>query len=186
LGSDPGLTPNRVAAALESSRAGYAFCVSSWPEPVERVTSFLARTGAEVRVEEFPAGTPTAQAAAEAIGCKLSEIVKSLVFDCDGRTVLALIPGDHRADPVKVARAVDAGEASVAPAARVRERTGFDPGAVAPFPPARVDRVLIDAHLLLQDHVWVGAGSPRHMARLAPAELIRLTRAEYLDLAADP
>src|SRR6266852_2154236 len=105
----------------------------AWPEPVERVTAFLGRAGAEVRVEEFPAGTPTAQDAADAIGCKLGEIVKSLVFECDGR-------------------AVDAEQARVATAARVRELTGFEPGAVAPFPPAKVDRVVIDQRLLLQEH----------------------------------
>ena len=158
----------------------------SWPEPVERVTAFLAGTGAEVRVEEFLAGTPTAHEAAEAVGCKLGEIVKSLVFECDGRAVLAMIPGDRRADPAKIARALDAELARVAPPARVRELTGFEPGAVAPFPPGKVDRVLIDQHLLLHEHVWVGAGSSTHMARLAPAELIRLSQAVHLDLVADP
>jgi prolyl-tRNA editing enzyme YbaK/EbsC (Cys-tRNA(Pro) deacylase) len=160
--------------------------VTSWPEPVERVTAFLARTGAEARVEEFPSGTPTAEDAAEAVGCKLGEIVKSLVLECDGRSVLAMIPGDRRADTAKIAHAVGAAQARVASPARVRELTGFEPGAVAPFPPADVDRVLIDQRLLLPDHVWVGAGSSRHMAGLSPAELLRLSRAEHLDLVADP
>ncbi len=160
--------------------------MGGWPEPVARVTAFLARAGAEVRVEEFPTGTPTAEDAAEAIGCKLGEIVKSLVFECDGRTVLAMLPGDRQADTAKVARAVDAEWARVASPARVRELTGFEPGAVAPFPPAEVDRVLIDRRLLLCEHVWVGAGSATHLARLAPAELVRLSRAAHLDLGADP
>jgi prolyl-tRNA editing enzyme YbaK/EbsC (Cys-tRNA(Pro) deacylase) len=160
--------------------------VSSWPEPVERVTDFLARTGAEVRVEEFPAGTPTAEDAANAVGCKLGEIVKSLVLECDGRTALAMVPGDRRVDTVKVARAMGAQRARVASPARVRELTGFEPGAVAPFPPADLDRVLIDRRLLLSDYVWVGAGSPTHVARVAPAELVRLSLAEQLDLVSDP
>ncbi len=160
--------------------------MGAWPEPVQRVAAFLGYTGAEVRVEEFPAGTPTAQDAADAIGCKLGEIVKSLVFECDGRSVLALVPGDRRADAAKIARAVGAERASVASAPRVRELTGFEPGAVAPFPPANVDHVLIDRLLLLHEHVWVGAGSTTHLARLAPTELVRLSRAVALDLAADP
>jgi prolyl-tRNA editing enzyme YbaK/EbsC (Cys-tRNA(Pro) deacylase) len=160
--------------------------MGSWPEPVQRVAAFLGYTGAEVRVEEFPAGTPTAQDAADAVGCKLGEIVKSLVFECDGRSVLAMVPGDRRADAAKIARAVGAERARVASAERVRELTGFEPGAVAPFPPAKVDRVFIDQRLLLHDHVWVGAGSETHIARVAPAELVRLSRAEHLDLVADP
>jgi prolyl-tRNA editing enzyme YbaK/EbsC (Cys-tRNA(Pro) deacylase) len=160
--------------------------MGAWPEPVERVTAFLGHAGAEVRVEEFPAGTPTAQEAADAVGCKLDEIVKSLVFECGGRTALAMIPGDRRADAAKIASAMDADRAKIAPPARVRELTGFEPGAVAPFPPAKVDRVLIDRHLLLHEHVWVGAGSEMHLARLAPTELVRLSRAEHLDLVSDP
>jgi prolyl-tRNA editing enzyme YbaK/EbsC (Cys-tRNA(Pro) deacylase) len=149
------------------------------------VSDFLAQTGAEARVEEFPGGTPTAAAAAAACGCKLGEIVKSLVFECDGRTVLALVPGDRRADAAKIAEAVGVGRAKVASAERVRELTGFEPGAVAPFPPPPVDFVFVDPRLLLADNVWVGAGSPRHMACLSPAELLRLSGAEQLDLVAD-
>jgi len=160
--------------------------VSAWPEPVERVTAYLLRSGAEVRVEEFPEGTRTAQDAADAVGCKLGQIVKSLLFEAGGRTVLAMIPGDKRADTAKIARAAGAQEAHVASANRVRELTGVDPGAVSPVPPPPVDVVAIDPRLLLPDSVWIGAGSPRHVACLAPPELMRLSGAEQLDLVADP
>jgi prolyl-tRNA editing enzyme YbaK/EbsC (Cys-tRNA(Pro) deacylase) len=160
--------------------------MTSWPEPVQRVTAFLAEAGAEVRVEEFPEGTRTAQDAADAVGCKLGQIVKSLLFECDGRPVLALIPGDKRADTAKIAGAAGAETAQVASAERVRELTGVDPGAVSPVPPPAVERVLVDPRLLLSDSVWIGAGSPKHVACLAPAELVRLSGAEQLDLVADP
>jgi len=79
-----------------------------WPEPVERVAAYVRHAGAEARIEEFPAGTPTARAAAEAVGCALRQIVKSLVFECDRRPVLAMVPGDRRADAGKVATATGA------------------------------------------------------------------------------
>jgi prolyl-tRNA editing enzyme YbaK/EbsC (Cys-tRNA(Pro) deacylase) len=156
------------------------------PEAVRRVRAFLAASGAEARLEEFVAGAHTAEAAADAVGCPLAEIVKSLVFEGGGRSALALVPGDRRADAGKIARAVETSEVRVASAARVRALTGFEPGAVAPFPLAAVDRVLLERRLLLLDHVWVGAGSPAHMARLAPQELVRLAQATPLDLVADP
>ena len=157
----------------------------SWPDPVERVAAFLRQAGAEARIEEFPAGTPTAQAAATAVGCSLRQIVKSLVFECDGRPVLALVPGDRRADGSKVAAAVGATEARVVPARRVEELTGFEPGAVAPFPLPGIERAFAERTLLALERVWVGAGSTRHMAGLAPAELVRLARATPLDIASD-
>jgi prolyl-tRNA editing enzyme YbaK/EbsC (Cys-tRNA(Pro) deacylase) len=157
-----------------------------WPEPVERVSTFIRETGAEARIEEFAEGTPTAEDAAKAAGCSLAQIVKSLVFDCDGRPVVALVPGDRRADPRKVAAAVPSQKARVAGPDQVRAVTGFEPGAVAPFPLPRVERVLIDPRLLRHDRVWVGAGSSNHLATLPPSELVRLSRAQPADVSADP
>ena len=61
--------------------------------------------------------------------------------------------------------------------------TGFEPGAVAPFPAPHVSRVLIDRSLLAHELVWIGAGSDRHMAGIAPADLVRLAHAQTADLA---
>ena len=154
----------------------------AWPEPVERVTAYLREAGAEVRVEEFPDGTPTAQAAARAVGCELGQIVKSLVFRCDGRPVVALVPGDRRADSDKIARAAGCRFARIAGPDEVTEATGFEPGAVAPFPLPRVERLFIDPTLLSHRVVWIGAGSERHMASLSPTELVRLSRARPMDV----
>ena len=153
----------------------------SWPEPVERVASFLREAGAEARIEEFTAATPTALDAARAAGCELAQIVKSVVFDCGDRFVVALTPGDRRADAEKVARAAGAARAKVATPAQVVEATGFEPGAVAPFPAVRVAATFIDQTLLTHEKVWIGAGSPSHLASLTPAELVRLTHARAID-----
>jgi prolyl-tRNA editing enzyme YbaK/EbsC (Cys-tRNA(Pro) deacylase) len=156
------------------------------PEAVQRVASFLRDARAEARLEEFPAGTPSAEAAAKAVGCDVAQIVKSLVFDCDGRPVVVLVPGDRRADPRKVAAAVGSARARVASAEQVEQATGFRPGAVAPFPLPGVDRVFVDRRVLVHDVVWVGAGSSRHMAGLRPTELTRLARARPMDAVAEP
>ncbi len=158
--------------------------VKPWPEPVERVAAVLRAQAVDARLEEFREGSPTAEAAARAVGCTLDEIVKSLVFMCDGRAVLALVPGDRRADPLRVAAAAGAAIARVARPAEVVEATGFEPGGVAPFPVPNVSRVFIDRTLAGHDLVWIGAGSDTHMAGLAPADLIRLAKAEIADLAA--
>jgi prolyl-tRNA editing enzyme YbaK/EbsC (Cys-tRNA(Pro) deacylase) len=156
-----------------------------WPEPVARVSRALREAGAEARIEEFAEGTPTAEDAARAVGCELSRIVKSLLFNCDGRPVLVLVPGDRRADPQKVAALAGAAKARVAGPAEVEEATGYAPGAVAPFPLRRVERVLIERSLLVGGLLWVGAGSNRHMAGLPAAELVRVARAQPVDVVAD-
>jgi prolyl-tRNA editing enzyme YbaK/EbsC (Cys-tRNA(Pro) deacylase) len=153
----------------------------SWPDEVERVAAFLREAGAESRIEEFRAGTPTAEHAARAVGCELRQIVKSLVFDCDGRAIVVLVPGDRRADSRKVAEAAGCAAARIAGAEQVQHATGFEPGAVAPFPLRRVDGVFLDRSLLQHRVVWIGAGSTRHMAAIPPSELVRLSQARSID-----
>ena len=153
-----------------------------WPESVERVAAVLRERGVTARLEEFVDGTHSAREAARAAGCDLSQIVKSLVFVCDGLPVLALLPGDRRADAAKIAAAANAGYARVAKPEEVEAATGFEPGAVAPFPAPRVSTVLIDRSLLRHEIVWAGAGSPRHIVGLSPAELARAARAIPADL----
>jgi Cys-tRNA(Pro) deacylase len=157
--------------------------VATWPEPVERVAAVLRERATDARLEEFPEGTLTASDAARAVGCEPSQIVKSLVFLCDGLPVLALVPGDRRADAAKVAHAAGARKARVARPEEVVAATGFEPGGVAPFPVTNVTRVLVDQELLLQEVVWIGAGSPHHVAGLAPLDLVRLAEAVPADLA---
>ena len=152
------------------------------PEPVQRVARFLADARAEARLQEFRGGTPTATDAADAVGCELDQIVKSLLFLCDGDPVLVLVPGSRRADASKVAAAVGSRDAKIAPPPVVLQVTGFDVGGVAPFPQPAVREVLIDPSLLAWPEVWVGAGSDRHMAGLAPTELLRLSRARQAEV----
>lgn len=156
--------------------------MTKWPQDVERVAAFLRESGAEARIEEFEAETATAAAAAEAVGCDIGEIVKSLVVLCDERPVVALVPGDRRGDTSKIARAAGATTGRVAHAREVPVLTGFAPGAVAPFPLNRVERVFIERVLLARDELWIGAGSTRHMAVLPTRELVRLTKAAPADL----
>lgn len=154
----------------------------SWPEPVERVAVFLRAAGAESRLEELASDAASAQAAAEAIGCALDQIVKSLVFVCGTRPVLALLPGDRRADPAKIGLAVGAPGTRVARPPEVLEATGLAPGAVGPFPPPAGMPILVERTILSSAVVWVGAGSERHMAMVSPLELVRLTRGTTVDI----
>jgi prolyl-tRNA editing enzyme YbaK/EbsC (Cys-tRNA(Pro) deacylase) len=158
--------------------------MTDWPDAVSRVSSVLRAAAVDARIEEFPEGTPTAREAAAAVGCELGQIVKSLVLVCDGAYVLALVPGNRRADLEAIGRTLGASDVRVAKADEVVHATGFDPGGVAPFPQRAVARALIDRELLQYELVWIGAGTARHMASLPPAELQRLAGAAAGDISA--
>jgi prolyl-tRNA editing enzyme YbaK/EbsC (Cys-tRNA(Pro) deacylase) len=160
--------------------------VSSWPEPVERVARVLRDAHVEARIEEFADGTPTADAAAQAVGCELGQIVKSLVFTSARGYLVALVPGDRRGDRTRIAREAGVERVKTAGPDEVLRATGFEAGGVAPFPLPGVDLVLADRRLLARSEVWFGAGTDRHMAALAPAELFRLARAREADVSELP
>ena len=153
-----------------------------WPEPVERVAAVLREAAVDARIEAFSEGASTARDAARLIGCELSQIVKSLVFVCDGAFVLALVPGDQRASEAAIGRTTGAAEVRVANADEVMFATGFAPGGVAPFPVRAVTRTLIDSSFVQHQVVWMGAGTSEYMAAISPHELQRLTSAAPVDL----
>lgn len=151
---------------------------------VDRFMVQAHKLGLEPAVKTFPAQTRTAQQAAEAIGCALGQIVKSLVFIADDRPVLALTSGSNLVDEDKLAQAVGAGSLRKADADEVREATGFAIGGTPPFGHATEVPVVCDRDLTIYDEVWAAAGSPMSVFALTPQELLEATSAQVVDLAA--
>ena len=152
---------------------------------IDRVRDFFRANHLDIEIHELPNSTRTAQLAAEAVGCELGQIVKSLVFVLDERdTVLALIAGDRRADPFKIARALRASTVRIANANEVRARTGFAIGGVAPIAHIGNDiqTKLMDDTLLRFETVWAAAGTPHSVFPIALETLKQLTEAVVADI----
>lgn len=143
---------------------------------VQRVQEALDQSGLSLEVVELPQSTRTAQEAADAVGCQLGQIVKSLVFrGSDSETpYLVLVSGPNRADLERVSQLV--GEPiQMGDADFVREVTGFSIGGVAPVGMPEPIQTLIDRDLLQYDTIWAAAGTPRSVFSLSPDDLRRLT-----------
>ncbi len=154
----------------------------SLPGP-QRVAHALRELGLAVRVVELPDSTRTAKAAAEAIGCTVGEIAKSLVFRASrsGKPVLAVMSGSNRADVEKLAAL--AGEpVEKADAAFVRQHTGYAIGGVPPVGHPQPLLTLLDEDLARYETVWAAAGSPFAVFEITPAALARATGASGADL----
>ena len=145
--------------------------MSEPPGSVRRVLDAAAAAGLELELVEYPQGTRTAVAAAEAVGCEVGQIVKSLIFDLDGEIVLALTSGSNRVDPEALAELAGADRCGRADADRVRQVTGFAIGGVPPFGHAQPLRAFFDRALAEHDVVWAAAGTPRHVFPIDPEVL---------------
>ena len=131
-----------------------------WPPDVERIAVLLRSAGVEGRLEELPLDETSIPAPA----------VRAEAYDCDGRTVVALVPADRDVDRGKLRTAL-----------RCREIRRLDTPSF-PYPKASV---VIERLVLGEETIWVEAGSPRHVASLTPAGLVELTHAETADLVAE-
>jgi prolyl-tRNA editing enzyme YbaK/EbsC (Cys-tRNA(Pro) deacylase) len=135
----------------------------------------LERLGLLENVVYFERSTKTAQLAADAMGCELGQIAKSLVFVVDGRPVLALVAGDRRGDVAAIARESDGRAAAMADAETVRAATGYSIGGVSPFDLPPDLTVLVDESLSRFGTVYPAAGTPSSMVRMPFDLLVEVT-----------
>ncbi|MBC7156964.1 MAG: YbaK/EbsC family protein [Rhodobacteraceae bacterium] len=153
---------------------------------LNRVRAALEAVGLVPELREM-GETRTARQAADAVGCALDQIVKSIVFwgeDSD-HLVLFLTAGGNRVCPERASAA--AGQPlGRADAARVRAETGFAIGGVAPVGHLRPPRIFWDPRLDAFETVWAAAGTPRHVFAIAPADLRRITGATPADFVLAP
>ncbi|MER8233722.1 YbaK/EbsC family protein [Streptomyces sp. NPDC094049] len=147
-----------------------------------RFAAALRELGLDVEVRRFPDATRTAQQAADAIGCRVSEIAKSLIFSADGVPVLVLMDGASRVDVERVRQELGAREVTRADANAVRETTGYAIGGVPPFGHLVRTRVLADRGLLDHDLVWAAAGTPHTVFALDPKSLVAHAGATLVDV----
>jgi prolyl-tRNA editing enzyme YbaK/EbsC (Cys-tRNA(Pro) deacylase) len=153
---------------------------------VTRVVEAGRELGIDVVPRTFPAGTKTAQDAAEAIGCEVGQIVKSLIFAVDGELVLAYVSGVNRLDEGRLAEAAGGLRCSRVDADVVREATGFPIGGVPPFGHATQLRVFVDPDLLDHDVVWAAAGTWHDVFPLPPRQLVEASGGRVVDLKPSP
>ena len=155
-----------------------------YPETeMSRFEAWLADSGVGIAVKQFPAGTRTAVDAANAIGCEVGQIVKSLVFVAGGRPVVALVSGANRLDERSLASVAGAPVAK-ADADTARTATGYSIGGVPPFGHATDVPVFMDRDLLGHGVVWAAAGRPDSVFEISPQRLLELSQAEVADLKA--
>jgi prolyl-tRNA editing enzyme YbaK/EbsC (Cys-tRNA(Pro) deacylase) len=138
--------------------------------------------GLSIEPITFPEGTKTARDAADAIGCEVAQIVKSLIFDVDGELVVALVSGANQLDEAKLAGAAGGAKAGRVDADRVRAGTGFPIGGVPPFGHASPLRGFVDGDLLTHREVWAAAGTGETVFAIDPEALVRACRGSVCEL----
>jgi prolyl-tRNA editing enzyme YbaK/EbsC (Cys-tRNA(Pro) deacylase) len=142
----------------------------------QKVQQALKSLGLSLEVVELPSSTRTAVEAAQAIGCQVGQIIKSLVFKSKRtyRPILVLVSGQNRVDERVIEKLIDE-PLGKADADFVRQNTGFAIGGVPPVGHDHALLTFIDEDLFGYDVLWAAAGTPNAVFRLSPEDLVQMS-----------
>lgn len=149
-----------------------------------RVQRALEAQGLSLKVVELPDSTRTAKEAAEAIGCAVAQIAKSIVFRAkpSDRPILVVVSGVNRVNLEKLSGLV--GEpVDMADPTFVRDATGFVIGGVPPIGHRQAIEIYLDEDLMNWTEIWAAAGTPHAVFQLSPDDLRTLTGAPVVSVA---
>jgi len=151
----------------------------------EKVQRALQEAGFNGEVLELEASARTAVEAAQAVGCEVEQIVKSLVFQLaagepeEMKPILVLVSGTNRVQEKRLGRLLG-GKLVRADADAVHEISGFAIGGVPPLGHKRRMPTYIDEDLLQHRVVWASAGTPNAVFQVAPEELLRIAAGQVI------
>jgi len=142
----------------------------------QKVQEYLRSVGVDVRVTEMPVTTRTAKEAAQAIGCSVAQIAKSIVFRTaqSGRPILVIASGANRVNERRIAELIGEQIGKATPEF-VRETIGFVIGGVPPVGHSNPVETWIDRDLLQFDIIWAAAGTPFTVFSIRPNQLQTIT-----------
>lgn len=141
----------------------------------QKVQEAIRQRGYSVEVIELPQSTRTAAEAAQAVGCEVAQIVKSLIFKAKRteRPILVIASGANRVNE-KTIEALIGEPLGKADADFVRQQTGFVIGGVPPIGHIQPLPTFIDEDLLQYAEIWAAAGTPHAIFKLTPQMLVEL------------
>jgi len=149
----------------------------------QRVQDKLTELGFACQVIELAESTRSAAEAAEAVGCEVGQIAKSLIFQGreSGKAILIIASGANRVNEKRMKNVI--GEKLKRPDADfVRAQTGFAIGGVPPLGHDQALTTYIDEDLLNYDQIWAAAGHPNALFSLTGDELVRMTAGQVANI----
>lgn len=157
--------------------------ISNLSKSAERVQAVLNQFGLNLEVKEFADSTRTSQEAADAVGCQLGQIAKSLIFKgkVSGDPVCVIASGANRVNEKRIAEYLGE-KIEKADAAFVLEHTGFAIGGIPPVGHVNAVKPFIDEDLLQYEEIWGAAGTPHAVFKLKPEDLVRMTGGEVVEV----
>jgi len=143
---------------------------------VQKVQEALKVLGFSNELMELKSTTRTSAEAAQAVGCSVGQIAKSIIFRAEktDKPILVIASGSNRVNEKRIESLISE-PLGKADADYVRKHTGFVIGGVPPLGHLERLQIFIDENLLRYEEIWAAAGSPYAVFKLTPSDLIKMT-----------
>jgi prolyl-tRNA editing enzyme YbaK/EbsC (Cys-tRNA(Pro) deacylase) len=117
------------------------------------------------------------------LGCRVEQIVKSLVFMTKKtkKPILVIASGANRVNTKKIRNLLSEPIKMAAPDF-VRAKTGFAIGGVPPLGHSNPLETFIDEDLLKHTEIWAAAGTSNTMFKLSPDDLQKITEGQVISV----
>jgi Cys-tRNA(Pro) deacylase len=149
----------------------------------QKVQDALQSLGLTCEVVQMQAATRTVEDAAQAVGCEVGQIVKSLLFKSQQshQPILVVASGANRVNEKILAKQISE-SVKMANAEFVREMTGFAIGGVPPIGHRHPLMIFIDEDLMQYKEIWAAAGTPHAVFKLTPDDLKLITNGKVISV----
>lgn len=141
----------------------------------------LQEFGHAHQVVQLTESTRTAEEAAQAIGCDVEQIAKSIIFRLSEskEAVVVITSGKNKVNET-IIELLTGEEVEKADVDFVKRATGYAVGGVPPILHDHPLITFIDEDLLEYDTIWGAAGHSQAVFQLTPSELKSITLAEVI------
>jgi len=136
----------------------------------ENVRKYFEDAGLGERVKVLEQSSATVEMAAEAVGCEIKQIAKTLSFMVDDAPILVVAAGNVKIDNKKY-KATFHQKSKMVPSELVEEYIGHDIGGVCPFAVNTNVLIYLDISLKENDVIYPGAGNENSVVELSIEEL---------------
>ena len=141
---------------------------------LKNVENYLSQHG--LRVLNFDEHTPDSKTAARAVGCSVTEIIKSILVKVGNTPVLVVTCGDAKLNSSRLKRTAGlSGQVRFAAPDEVKRYTGYAPGGVTPFLLPEDLPVYLDSSMRRFSTVYPAAGNDHSAVPITPDQLLELT-----------
>lgn len=141
---------------------------------------YLDRTGISAEILDMKGRVHSVAAASNELGLPPDHFIKTLVFiGPEEEPILAIVQGTDRASSKRISKALNIEPPRLATPDEAIDLTGYEVGGTPPVSILNA-QILIDPNVMAMDEVVGGGGSDRHLLRISPSEILRVTEGQVV------